>query len=255
MAGGAGVAQVAQAGMMAASQLGLMIKEAKENVLTKSGERINKDWMLEQIDVVEEDADLKAEFTKRENGMFSAQGSDRLLVELDKFRDLCTQFYGSLDDARKVRGLLDSYIETITQRNQQIDYYNLLVVALLDLSAEVDKLNLQRTGVQGRIATKTHSRGCLRWRPSSRHSTSRPRRCAYRIFTMRIAPPCSAIENYSGFYDNIGRDPGAIDYDQLNIAKSELRNDVLEALGNNYRTPNHFPAREEDEWSIRASSC
>ena len=62
-------AAVGQAGIMAASQLGLMIKEAKENVLTKSGQRINKDWMLEQIEVVKEDADLKSEFTKRENGM------------------------------------------------------------------------------------------------------------------------------------------------------------------------------------------
>ncbi len=250
MAGGAGVAQVAQAGMMAASQLGLMIKEAKENVLTKSGERINKDWMLEQIDVVEEDADLKAEFTKRENGMFSTQGSDRLLVELDKFRDLCTQFYGSLDDARKVRGLLDSYVETITQRNQQIDYYNLLVVALLDLSAEVDKLNLQRTGVQGRIATKTQpGLPSMATFVSGLYEQAKAV-CLSDFYHAYRAYAFWALENYSGFYDKIGRDPGAINYDQLNIAKSELRNDVLEALGNNYRTPNHFPAREEDEWSI-----
>jgi hypothetical protein len=81
----AGAMGLGQAGMMATSQLGLMVKEAKENVLTKSGERINKDWMLEQIEVVREDADLQAEFTKRENGMFSKEGSARLLVERAAF--------------------------------------------------------------------------------------------------------------------------------------------------------------------------
>ena len=248
--GMAGGAAVGQAGIMAASQLGLMIKEAKENVLTKSGERINKDWMLEQIEVVKEDADLKSEFTKRENGMFSTQGSDRLLVELDKFRDLCTQFYGSLDDARKVRGMLDSYIETITQRNRHIDYYNLLVVALLDLSAEVDKLNLQRTAVQGRIARKTQpGLPSMATFVSGLYERAKAV-CLSDFYHAYRAYAFWALEHYSGFYDKIGRNPGAINYDQLNIAKSELRNDVLEALGKNYRTPNHFPAREEDEWSI-----
>jgi hypothetical protein len=150
--------------------------------------------MLEQIEVVKEDADLQAEFTKRENGMFSKEGSARLLVELDKFRDLCKQFYGSLDDARKVRGMLDSYIETITQRNRHIDYYNLLVAALLDLAAEVDKLNLQRRSVQGAIASKTqpgvvsgHEAGAIKgvqhhgWSPSARQDrrscSSPPKSC------------------------------------------------------------------------------
>ncbi len=206
-AGVAPVAQLAQAGMMAASQLGLMIKEAHENVLTKSGEHINKDWMLEQIDVVEEDADLKSEFTKRENGMFSTQGSDRLLVELDKFRDLCTQFYGSLDDARKVRGLLDSYIETITQRNQQIDYYNLLVVALLDLSAEVDKLKLQRTAVQGRIASKTRpGLPSMATFVSGLYERAKAV-CLSDFYDAYRAYAFWALENYSGFYDKIGAIP------------------------------------------------
>ena len=68
---------------------------------------------------------------------------------------------------------------------------------------------------------------------------------------MRIAPTRFGLWNTTvAFTTRSGAIPGAINYDQLNIAKSELRNDVLEALGKNYRTPNHFPAREEDEWSI-----
>jgi hypothetical protein len=246
----AGTWGVGQAGMMAASQLGVMIKEAKENVLTKSGERINRDWLLEQVDVVKEDADLKAELTKREDGMFSKEGSERLLVKLDKFRDLCKQFYGSLENARNVRGMLDSYIETITKRNQHIDYYNLLVVTLLDLSAEVDKLNLQRTAVQGAIAKKTQpglpSIATFVWGLYERAKTV----CLSDYYYAYRAYAFWALEPYSGFYEKIGDNPGAINYDHLNVAKSELKKDVLDALGKNYRTPNHFPAREEDECSF-----
>jgi hypothetical protein len=248
--GMAGTLGVGQAGMMAASQLGVMIKEAKENVLTKSGERINKEWMLEQVEVVKEDEDLKAELTKRQDGMFAKEGSERLLVKLDKFRDLCRQFYGSLDSARRVRGMLDSFIETITKRNQHIDYYNLLIVALLDLSAEVDKLNLQRTAVQGAIAKRTQpGLPSIATFVSGLYERAKTV-ClsdyyhAYRAYTFW------ALEPYSGFYEKVGGNPGAINYDHLNVAKSELKNDVLKALGKNYRTPNHFPAREEDESSF-----
>lgn len=247
LAGGMGLAQ---AGTMAASQLGLMLKEAHDNVLTKSGESINKDWMLEQIEVVKEDANLQAEFTKRENGMFSQEGSARLLVDLVKFRDLCKQFYGKLDDARTVREKLDSYIDAITKRNRHIDYYNLLIGALLDLSAEVDKLKLQRTTVQGAIASKTQpGLPSMATFVSGLYERAKAV-CLSDFYLAYRAYAFWALEPYSGFYDKIGRNPGAVNYDQLNIVKSDLKNEVLEALGKNYRTPNHFPASEESEWSI-----
>jgi hypothetical protein len=245
-----GTMGVGQAGAMAVSQLGLMAREAAKNVLDKSGEPINKNLILDQIQAIAEDADLKSEFTKRADGFLRTAGSARLIVELDKFRDLCKQFYGSLSDARAVRQELDSYIETITNRNRHIDYYNLLLEQLLDLSAEVDKLRLQKMAAQGEIAKKAQPGLAATATFVSGLYERAKAVCLWDFYHAYRAYAFWALEPYSGFYDKIGRNPDAINYDQLSVAKSDLKNDVLEALGNNYRTPNHFPAKEESEWSI-----
>lgn len=246
LAGGMGLVQ---AGAMATSQLGLMIKEAKENVLNSSGERINQKLLLDQIETIADDADLQAEFTKRESGILGKEGSARLLVDLAKFRDLCKQFYG-LGNARTVREKLDGYIDTITKRNRYIDYYNLLVGGLLDLSAEINRLKLQRTAVQGAIATKIKpGLPAMATFVSGLHERAKAV-CVSDLYHAYRAYAFWALEPYSGFYDKIGRNPDGLNYVQLNIAKNELSNDIVNALGNNYRTPNHFPASEENESSF-----
>ena len=97
------VHEPASALAMGVSQVGTMAREAVTKVLNRHGEPVSKSWMLDQIEVIDEEADLRSEFKNRADGSLSYEGSARLLVQLDKFRELCKQFYGSLDDARKMR--------------------------------------------------------------------------------------------------------------------------------------------------------
>jgi hypothetical protein len=80
-----GAMSLVQAGTMAVSQLGLMVHEATSNVLTKSGEPVKRELILDQIEVLKKDADLRSEFKRLADGILSHEGSDRLLVELDRF--------------------------------------------------------------------------------------------------------------------------------------------------------------------------
>ncbi len=245
----AGKMGLAQAGAMGASQLGLMIKEANENVINGFGERINKKLLLDQVETIAAGADLNAEFAKREDGILSTEGSARLLVDLAQFREVCKQFYG-LGNARTIREDLDGYIDTITKRNRHIDYYNLLLVGLVDLTGEIGRLTLQQSAVQGAIADNAKpGLPAMATFVSGLYERSKAV-CVSDFYDAYRAYAFWALQPYSGFYDKIGRTPGAINFDQLSAAQSELKNDVLKALGNNYRTPNHFPASEENESSI-----
>jgi hypothetical protein len=235
---------------MGVSQVGVMVDEANKNVLTDAGDTINKKWLVDQVEAVKEDADLRSEFQKRADGFISDEGSFRLLVRLDKFRDLCKEFYTELKDARTVRKKLDNYIELIVERSRYIDYCNSLVRLLLDLSGEYAKLKLQSIKVQGEIAAQAKPGLPAMTTFVSGLYEGVKAQCLSDLYHAHRAYAFWALKPYSGFFDLIGRSPGAINHAQLSSAYSALKGNVLEALGKNYRTPNRFPAKEEDERSM-----
>ena len=108
---------------MGVSQAGTMITEGVKNVLSDTGELVNKDYVLGEIDVVRKGLNLRTEL-KRRGGLFDKGTSGRLLVELDRFRELVNQFHTTLSEAGGLRDRLDQYIALMTSRNQNIDAYN-----------------------------------------------------------------------------------------------------------------------------------
>jgi hypothetical protein len=230
---------------MGVSQIGTMGREARTKVLNKHGEPLSKNWVLEQIEVIREEADLKSEFKHRADGSLSHQDSDRLLVQLDKFRELCKQFYGSLDDAREVRQELDEYIEAITKRNRHIDYYNLLAGDLMLLDAEVERQKLQKTAVDGALAlNESPGLPAMATFVSGLYEQAKAI-CISDLYHAHRAYSLWALEPFSDFYAKIGRSPGAITHLHLAQKKTDLEADLLKALGKNYRTPKHFPVRSD----------
>ena len=241
----------ASAAAMAGSQLGAMINEGFNNVLNDSGEPINKNLILQQIDVIKSDVDLQSEFTRRGDGFFNAAGSARLVVELTQFRDLCKQFYKlPRPAAAKVSERLDAYITLITTRNSYIDYYNLLVQELIDLAGEIKGLTLKKDSLSGNLA-----------------SIGQPGLPAYATFVSGLYERAKAacisqlyhayrayafwfLEPYSGFFDLLGHSPGAITAAQLKANGAEFTGKILTALETVRGTPNIFPPREESESSI-----
>jgi hypothetical protein len=244
------VSGYASAASMAVSQFGAIFNEATENVLNDSGEPVKKNLVLKQIEVISNDLNLQSEFTKRANGFLSNDTPYRLLVELDKFRDLCKEFYNSLPDAPTVRQKLDVYIELIAQRNRNIDYYNALLRELLDLSGEVNKISQQKMAVQGNIAQQAQpGLPAMATFVSGVYERAKAE-CLSALCHAYRAYAFWALEPYSGFYDLIGRTPSAINAVQLASATIQITANLTASLEKARRTPNIFPPREESESSI-----
>jgi hypothetical protein len=65
------VHEPASALAMGVSQIGTMSREAITKVLNKHGEPTSKSWLLDQIEVIDEEADLRSEFEHRADGSLS----------------------------------------------------------------------------------------------------------------------------------------------------------------------------------------
>ena len=77
----------------------------------------------------------------------------------------------------------------------------------------------------------------------------RAKAMCFLISILRIAPTPFGLSSIHGFYDKIGRNPGAITYYQLIIAnKTQERRP--RGVGEQLSHANRFPAREDDEASI-----
>jgi hypothetical protein len=96
---GAVLGGFASAGAMVVGPLGLMFKEATSNIVTDSGEPVTKSWLLDQVDVIGADVDLRSALVERRDGFKDPTVSTRLLVELSKFQELCKKFHKSANSA------------------------------------------------------------------------------------------------------------------------------------------------------------
>ncbi|MGC4098021.1 MAG: hypothetical protein QM706_12975 [Nitrospira sp.] len=235
----------ASAGAMAASQLGVMINEGVTKVLNDSGDPVSKSNILTQVEVIKGDVRLQSEFQKRQSGFLKADTSKRLVVELDRFRSLIRQFYRSAPVAETLRKDLDEFIDTITTRNMQIDYFNSLLVEMRQLEGEIAALGLQKETLQGKL-TKIARPGL----PGMANFVSglyeqAKAACISDLYKAFRAKAFWALEPYSGFYDLLGESPGAINHATLERYKKDLIAQLEGALENARATPNVFPKQED----------
>jgi hypothetical protein len=235
----------ASAGAMAASQLGAMITEGVDKVLNDSGEPVPKNYVLTQVEVIKGDIRLQSEFKKRQNGFMTADSSKRLVVEIDRFRSLCKQFYRSAPGAEALRKELDGFIETITDRNLEIDYFNSLLVEMRQLAGEIGTLELQEGTLKGKL-TEISNPGLPAMASFVSGLYERAKAtCILDLYNAFRAKAFWALEPYSGFYDLLGSSPGAITHATLKGYKSQLLAGLMAALEKARATPNVFPKREE----------
>jgi hypothetical protein len=240
----------ASAGAMAVSQLGSMINEGVNDVLNDSGEPVPKDYVLTQIEVIKGDIRLQSEFQRRENGFLTADSSKRLVVEIDRFRGLCKQFYRSAPAAEELRKELDGFIETTTNRNLHIDYFNSLLVEVRQLAGEIGALQLQKGTLQGKL-TGISNPGLPAMASFVSGLNERAKAtCISDLYKVFRAKAFWALEPYSGFYDLLGSSPGAITHATLEGYKSQLMADLEAALEDARATPNVFPKKEESMGAV-----
>jgi hypothetical protein len=240
----------ASAVAMGVSQVGAMITEGVKSVLTDSGEPVNKDLVLTQIEVIGEEVNLKSEFTRLASGMLSKEGSSRLLVGLRQFQDLVKKFYKTKPAARDLRDKLDAYIEKMSERNRHIDYYNALVQELAEVKGEMKRLELQKTSLEGKTATAKSPELDAMTAFVSRLYESVKELCIHNIYHARRAYAFSGLQPYTCFLDVIGRSPGAITALQLEQAEPKLTSKLLVALVEAGGHPKAVPAGEDGESSL-----
>ncbi|MBV9672709.1 MAG: collagen-like protein, partial [Verrucomicrobia bacterium] len=235
----------ASAGAMAASQLGAMITEGVDKVLNDAGEPVNKNYVLTEVEVIKGDIRLYSEFKKRENGFLQADSSKRLVVEIDRFRSLCKQFYRSAPAAEELRKELDGFIEMITKRNLEIDYFNSLLVGIRQLAGEIGTLELQAGTLKGKL-TKISNPGLPAMASFVSGLYERAKAtCISDLYNAFRAKAFWALEPYSGFYDLLGSSPGALTHATLQGYKTQLLADLMAALETARATPNVFPKKED----------
>ena len=242
----------ASAGAMAVSQLGAMLSEGMQSVLDNSGVPVKKSFLLDQIEVISQELPLRAELARRAdaNGYLSKGDSYRLLVGLDKFGELLKEFYQKLPEARAVRQTLDEYIEQITERNNHIDLYNALVGELLDIAGEVQKLELQKDAVQGKLGEKAQpGLPALATFVSGLYERAKAE-CIKDLYYAYRAFAFWALKPSGGFYDLLGSTPGAITAVQLEAALPEIREELLATLESAQSPPIFFPAKDDNEMSL-----
>jgi hypothetical protein len=257
--GGAVVGGFASAGAMVAGPVGMMLNEASTQIVNDSGERVNKNWLLQQVDVIRGDLDLKSELQDRRDGFKSYTESQRLVVELTKFEELCKQFRKSVPSQAELIKDLEAYIESITIRNRYIDYYNALVQDLVDLLGEQKKLDTRKSVVEGQLA-KTSNPGlpAMATFVSALFEHAKAE-CLYDFYLAKRAYSFWALEPYSDFFEKI-QSPGAILSTNLKSAHGDFTGEILKRLegkaGKRQRlegasgSVNFFPPRDKSEASL-----
>ncbi len=247
--GGAVVGGFASAGAMVAGPVGMMLNEGVNNILNDYGERVNKKWLLQQIDVISGDLDLRSELQDRSDGFKSYTASQRVLVELSKFEELCKQFRKSVPEEAQLRKDLDAYIENITTRNRYIDYYNSLVQDLLDLLGDRKKIETRKSVVEGQLAlTSNPGLPAMATFVSALFERAKAE-CLYDFYLAKRAYSFWALEPYGKFFDSI-QNPEAITSKSLRVDHGTLTSQILKRLEDGFGSVSFFPRRDKSEASL-----
>ncbi len=252
--GGAVVGGFASAGAMVAGPLGMMLDEASTSIVNDSGQSVKKNWLLQQIDVIRGDLDLKSGLKDRIDGFMTYTESQRLVVELSKFEELCKQFRNSVSGQAQLSKDLDAYIENITSRNHYIDYYNALVQDLMDLLGDQKKLETRKSVVEGQLAaTSNPGLPAMATFVSALFERAKAE-CLYDFYLAKRAYSFWALEPYSDFFETI-QSPGAITSKSLKSAHGDLTDEILKRLeGKGLKhasgSVNFSPARDKSEGSL-----
>jgi hypothetical protein len=135
----------AAAGAMVFGQLGEMATKAMNNVLTDSGEPLNKQYVIRNVSWLDASIETMAGLEQKRNGFISQdpKAEYRLLVTRDQLNKIVEQFYKTIPKARDVSKTLDAYISAVEARNLKVDEWNQLLGQKAYLRSEKAKADAQ----------------------------------------------------------------------------------------------------------------
>ena len=189
---------------------------------------------------------LRSELKRLENGFLSDDQSKRLIVQLAKFKELCSDFKNVAKDVPLLKDL-DRYIDAVTTRNACIDRYNRLLRARIDLAAELVRLSEQKGAVSGRLALNARpGLPAMAAFVSGLYERAKAEviadlYLAYRAYALWALAP------NDGFAAILGRSPQGIDARQLRSAWQEIKKSLRKSVDQDDSRPKQFP---EDDASF-----
>jgi len=141
-----------QAGMMVAGAAGSVILDGTQNIITDSGAKIDKRYVVGQLRAFDSDK-LGGELAAAGDGFKDDSASYRYLADLGKFMNLVQDFLSNpqVHSVVDLRDELLSQIELVQERNQLVDEYNAVLHRIAQLKAAAAAVDAERTKVRDEL--------------------------------------------------------------------------------------------------------
>lgn len=159
------VAFAPQSKFMIGTQAAQFIHDSTSNITLPTGERVNKQFLVNKLTTTQGDLqELGEEFSKSNTTIslnydrlikLNPEGNKLLIVEQGKLNDSLKEFYKlfpqEIDYAKNVKKAMNSYVDIVTKRNSQIlDYNNSVTLLTQKLNAKED-LDQQKQKIQDQV--------------------------------------------------------------------------------------------------------
>jgi hypothetical protein len=234
------------AAAMIGGQLGAIVTEGLKNVRDDRGELVNKKYVLGEINHFSS-PDLKDDFKRNANGFLSDTASYRTIVEYEKIKRLIDDFRNKSGAVEASVGISD-FVDLLKTRNRHIDYYNELLRALTNVTAEAQRLGFEKRKVQDGLAKKTPGLTPMANFVSGLYERTKAD-CIEALYMLSRAQSFWALQPLTAFYEQLGRTPQGIRHAQLAAADVHIDRELASLLEKVRRTPNRFPASEDGDSS------
>jgi len=239
-----------QAGMMVAGAAGSVILDGAQNIITDSGEKIDKRYVVSQLRAFDSDK-LGGELAAAADGFKDDSASYHYLADLGKFMKLVDDFLSNpqVHSVVELRDELLSQIELVQERNRLVDEYNAVVHRMAQLRAAAAAVDAERTKVRDEL-TANADPAAVEMATYLGGLVDRAKWEALRelYMTMRAAT-FWRLDDRTSVADLLGANlrGGALSINSMMIraAGSNLTETINDALEQARPLPNGFPASEQ----------
>ena len=142
--------------LMAAGQAGDLLQKGISNVVSDSGQSMNKTYVVRRVDSLTKEVRSLKDLTLTRGKFIDPSNlyndAYKLTVTRDQFKELCNDFTRSFPAAEKIIKDLDEYVTLADQRNAAVLDYNELWQRVGDLQAERAKDELDYQHAQSSLA-------------------------------------------------------------------------------------------------------
>ncbi|MFO1037510.1 MAG: hypothetical protein U1E45_11740 [Geminicoccaceae bacterium] len=143
-------------GLMAMSQVGDLLNKGINNVVTDSGESMNRHYVVRRVDSLAKEVRSFKDLTVTRSRLIDPTNlyndAYKLALTRDQFKEMCGEFTTKFPAAKKIIDDLDEYVSLADQRNAAVLEYNRLWQSVGDLQAEAARCKLDVEQAQAAIA-------------------------------------------------------------------------------------------------------